>query len=237
MRSSKLKHEHVLIASTFVGFTYIHYAFDRADMAHMSLAIAPLLIGLFSLSQSQLIRSRPTGAIVHRYLLVLVLFTTVFSAGKYSPWNQANVLIQASRGEWTGYKQHSLRGENLLWPRQAAELIKKVQSLDRRLFGESDAVFVAPMPGLYTVLAKQSPTNHLFFTLSVTTVKQREMIVQIQDAKVKWAIIRPDDAIDGRDDLRFRNAYSLVWKYMTENFEIFEDHELPSGTFLMKRRK
>jgi hypothetical protein len=234
--SDRLRRQYVLIAATCTGFTYIHFAFDRADLNHLSFAISPLLIGLIALTSSFDFNSKASQTITKIILLAFLVLTTPVSADAFTPWRQAKVMIQASSGHHSDYAQANIKGTALWFTNKDANLIQVVKQIDGRLIMKGNNVFIAPSwPGLYAILDKKSPTKDTYFLFLEKLEKQKEIIDRIEKSGTNWAIVRPDDAIDGRDELRFRNAYSLVWKYLTENFEVLNDDRLPAGTKLMRR--
>jgi hypothetical protein len=233
--ADKLRRQYVLIASSCIGLTYMHFAFDRADLNHLSFAIVPLLIGLISLPSSFNFNSQAIQTTFKVVLLAFLVLTTPISADAFTPWQQAKVIMQASSGYDSGYTQATIKGHSLWFPKQDADLIKAVKQINDRSIGKK-GVFIAPSwPGLYAILGKRSPTEDTYFLFLEKPEKQKEIIDRIKQSGIDWAIVRPDDALDGRDELRFRNAYSLVWQYLTENFDVLEDDRLPAGTQLMKR--
>jgi hypothetical protein len=238
LRSSpaKLKQKHVLIASSCIGLTYIHFAFDRADLNHLSFAIVPLLISLISLPSGFNFNSKAIQTTVKVVLLAFLVLTTPISADAFTPWRQAKIILAASSGHSLDYTQEVIKGNSLWFPNQEANLIRAVKQINDRSIGKQKGVFIAPSwPGLYAILGKKSPTEDTYLLFLEKPAKQYKMIDRIKQSGIDWAIIRPDDAIDGRDELRFRNAYSLVWRYLTENFEVVKNDRLPAGTQLMKR--
>ena len=44
------------------------------------------------------------------------------------------------------------------------------------------------------------------------------MISELKTHNVQWVILG-DIALDGRDDLRFRNTHNLLWQYLMESFK------------------
>jgi hypothetical protein len=234
--SDRLRRQHVLIAATCTGLIYSHFAFDRADLNHLSFAITPLLIGLIALPSSFDFNSKVTQAIIKVILLAFLVLTTPVSADAFTPWRQAKVMIQAAGGHYSDYKRATIKGTSLWFTTGDANLIQAVKQIDDRSIMKDNNVFIAPSwPGLYAILDKKSPTKDTYFLFLEQPDKQKEIIDRIEKSNTNWAIVRPDDAIDGRDELRFRNAYSLVWKYLTENFEVLNNDRLPAGTKLMRR--
>jgi hypothetical protein len=234
--SDRLRRQYVLIAATFTGVTYIHFAFDRADLNHLSFAITPLLIGLIALTSSCDFNSKATQAITKIILLAFLVLTTPVSADAFTPWRQVKVMIQASSGDHSDYDRATIKGTSLWFTTQDANLIQVVKQIRDRSIGKGNNVFIAPSwPGLYPILDKKSPTKDTYFLFLEKPEKQQEIIDQIEKSNTNWAIVRPDDPIDGRDELRFRNAYSLVWEYLTKNFEVLNNDRLPAGTQLMRR--
>jgi hypothetical protein len=234
----RLKRQHSLIAATVVGLTYIHYVFDRPDSVHLTFGIVPLLIGLLSLPSSFKFNATATQTVFKVVLLAFIFLTTFLSIGTFTPWYQAHIIAQATMGLISDYVPETIQGNTLWWSQEDAALIKTVKQINSQLIGGDEDIFLAPSwPGLYAAIEKKSPTRDIYFLFRETPEKQNKIIDQIKRANINWAIIRPNDAIDGRDELRFRNAYSLVWKYFSENFEVVRNTKLPEGALLMRKKK
>jgi hypothetical protein len=90
------------------------------------------------------------------------------------------------------------------------------------------------MPAYYVILNQESPVYDIFFAFPGTKEKQENMISDLREKNVIWFIFR-DATIDQRDDLRFFNAYPLVWKFLMENFQEMEDAKIPGALRIFKK--
>jgi hypothetical protein len=232
----RLKRKYVLIASTFVAFTYVHYAFDRPDPFHLSIAISPLIIGLLSVFSNLSFKMGKYRSLYSAILFGLIFLSTTMSVGHQSPLNIAKIIIEASTGKRADFVQESVMGKPLWWAKENADIVKSVKRIGSQIRSDESILIAPHWPSLYAVMDRKSPTWNIYFMFSETLERQKQAIYQLENSKTSWAVIRPSDAIDGLNELQFKNAYPVVWEYLTSNFSELDSDGLPSGTYLMRKR-
>ena len=214
----------LFIASTVVGVFYMHYAFSRADVEHLALGIAPLLLGLVSLPASFGFRDSKRCIIP---LALLLFFTTTFSVVLKSPYVVRSIFWKAMAVEY------DISGNKLWVSRNIARFVDSIRRVDE-MVGPDEAMLLAPyIPTMYGVLDRKSPLREIYFLFPKPHEEQRGMIRDLEAANVNWVILG-DIALDGRDELRFRHTHDLLWRYFIEEFELVE-FRLSGGYMLLHR--
>lgn len=226
-RSSDVRNHSLLIASSFVGIFYMHHAFDRADITHLEESIHPFLLGFVALLYTSVLSHHKSLAVS---LAVLILTGTVFAM--IIP---ANPYIQKVRFKEQLIK-YSINGDQLWLRKEQAAYIETIKHLVAQYVPQDEGLFIAPhSPGLYPILQRKAPVYHPWPLNPGSRDKQVEMIQDLIKNKVNWAILA-DTALDGRDELRFRHTYPMVWQHLMTNFEPIETPQLPTNEQFLRRK-
>lgn len=223
-----LQRKHLLIASTFVSITYMHHAFSRADLEHLSAAIQPLIIGLLSLPSAFQFDSRKWFKIS---LLSIIITATIFNVGIVSPYY---IKVTAPPGQ---YVKRSITGEPIWIDIGTANIIDTTSQINKQLLQQNEGLLIAPhWPGLYPILQRKSPLLDIYFLFAETEARQKEMIEELRRKNVNWVILG-DVPLDGRDDLRFKNTHYILWQHLMKDFVVIENNSLPNNYQLLYRKE
>jgi hypothetical protein len=226
-RSDEIQNRRLLLASTCIGIFYMHYAFSRADLGHLAHSMPPLLLGLVAVPSLISLQQR---RLVITWLVVLFLGMSALVAMRSSPYIQ-KYLAASSAQEFISFE---INGDHLWLPKSQADFIRNVMEIHTNLVGKDGRLFIAPFdPGLYPILRQESPVWDTYLLWPETEAMERRMIRDLGD--VRWAIIS-DLALDGRDDLRFRNTHKLIWRYLVSEFEPVGIRGLPPSYWLLRRK-
>ena len=87
-------------------------------------------------------------------------------------------------------------------------------------------------PTLYPVTQRRSPTYQIYFVFPPDDMK---LLEEIKKAGVQWVFFQ-NYALDGREDLRFRNTNPLVMKYFFTEFDRLPIDTLPADMIVLHRR-
>jgi len=225
LKSQSLRGKYLLIASAFVSLTSMHYTFSRADLEHLSGGISPLLIGLMSVPSAFQFNSRK---ILNTCWFVGLLAATCLSVGRENPY-----FLKIKAPELYVKK---LIGGNLIWiDRDTAGLLGELTRINALVANEG--LLIAPhWTTFYPILERKSPLGEIYFIFPQTEQRQKEMIEELHQKKIDWVILHDNDAIDGRDDLRFRNTHPLLWHHFVDVFEVIEHKGSPYNYQLLHRK-
>ncbi|HOP47205.1 MAG TPA: hypothetical protein PK874_06040 [Desulfobacteraceae bacterium] len=222
-----LKRKALLVASVFTGALYMHYAFSRADLAHLALGIPPFLIGALSLPFLFKGKIKKTIAGI---FLGCVFIMSFFSAVTASPW-----YVKANSPGGVFVKE-DIHGEELWVYRYIARSIRCVTEINRQKVPPDEGFLLIPhWPGVYPVLERRSPLWDIYLLFRETEKRQNQMIKELKEKNVNWVILG-DIALDGRNDFRFRNTHALVWRHLMDEFENIESDCLPRNYQLLRRK-
>ncbi|MBP1994433.1 hypothetical protein [Paenibacillus eucommiae] len=213
-----------IAAASFVGLSYTHYAFDRADLGHLAQAIEPLIIVICLLSLKLTGSKRYLKSAI--ILSVLLLFTLI-SVGRMHPYFQK---ITSKDNKYITYKVSNI---DLSIDVHTASLIDRVKEIKNTYVLEGENLFIAPhWPTMYPILGLKSPLWDIYMLFPETAYKQLKMIEELKRQNVAWVILG-DISLDGRDDLRFQNTHPLIWEYFENSFEVIMVEGLPSNYKLL----
>jgi hypothetical protein len=226
-RPESLKQGGLFISAAFVGMPYMHHVFSRADLSHLAQGIHPLLIGLLSLP---LVWRRTHIRVISAGFLALVFVMSFFSVVMVSP-----LYIKASSNQGD-FVRTNIVGDDLWLRRSTAGLIESVIRINLQNVHPDEGLFIAPhWPGFYPILQRKSPLREIYFLFAETEERQRKMISRLKEKNVNWVILG-DVALDGHDDLRFRNTHNLLWRHFMDDFEPVKGDGLPENYQLLHRK-
>jgi hypothetical protein len=193
--SSALRARPVLAAALIVSIPYAHYAYSRADIVHLAVAVLPWLIALFAATVE--LKARWLGAFV---LLIAAGGTwclTFFSQPAYqaTQWGPSEFVVVGS--------------DRLKLSRVMAGDLRLVrQVVDAQPHGGT--VYVAPFwPGAYAVARQRAPTWEIYLLFSATKSRQEKEIARLRAARVNKALILRE-YIDNQPSRGFERTHSLI---------------------------
>jgi hypothetical protein len=108
--------------------------------------------------------------------------------------------------------------------------VELVRGLAEQYAREGRSFVVAPFwPGAYALLDRKSPMWGIYIQLQhpLPTEFQLAEIDRIRIGNPGFILII-DLSLDGRNELRFINTHSIVYKYVRENFELLPNTVNPA---------
>jgi hypothetical protein len=198
----------VLVSASFLALPYAHYAYSRADAAHLALGIFPLLIGFLVLLAEQSTRVKFHLATI---LCVASLWTMMFyQPGWQCQYNEQCVKIDIS-------------GSDILVPPNVADDIDLLRKLETQYAQNNQSFIATPFwPGAYAVLDRKSPMWETYALFPRGPNFEQAEISRIEKSEPGFVVVL-NRALDGRDDLRFPNTHPLTYQYIVERFERLPD--------------
>lgn len=196
-------------ASVFLALPYAHYAYSRADVDHLALGIFPLLLGILAVIARQTPRDSTGWGLL--LLTVSLLVVVPQYPGWYCYRSRACVQIEAAGDR---FDVDTVTAEHVA-------LLKKLASdyaPDRRSF-----VALPFWPGAYALLQRKSPIWEIYALFPRGAAFERAEIERINLFAPGFAVLF-DYALDGRDELRFKNTHPLIYQYIVDHFEALPGH-------------
>lgn len=193
-----------LAAAAFLALPYAHHAFSRADVGHLAQGVFPLLVGL----------------------LVLVA-----GLRGYLRWPLAAGLCAASL--WVMHAFHpgwqclssrlctavEISGSTLQLDPGTAHDVALLRRLAAQHAGEGRSFAAVPFwPGAYALLERRSPLWEIYALFPRSAAFEEREIARLRDAAPGFVLVL-DLALDGREELRFRNTHPRLHQYIIEHFD------------------
>jgi len=213
----------VILGSVFTGIPYMHYAFARADIGHLAHSIHPFLIALITIP---FLAANKKIKVVGITIVVAVVIFTFFSLGRYMPF-----YMKATSS--SPYIQVDITGDKIWTDTGTENVIKDMRTINEKI-STNEKLFIAPhLPGFYPILERKSPVHDIYILFPEKDIrKQEQMIKDLKD--VRWTILG-DIALDGREELRFKNTHKLVWEYIMSNYKPISTEGLPQNYQIFHR--
>ncbi|MGD9819627.1 MAG: hypothetical protein AB7V04_13145, partial [Desulfomonilaceae bacterium] len=221
-----LRSNSVLVSASVVGLFYQYHAFSRPDMGHVAQALPPAIIVAIAIPRALNIDRWKFTKLAGIAAIILGIFSGLWAHDYF------HYIRHALAGN--PYEQILIGKDTLLIKPDMATLVRNVGSIVHESSETGNDVFVAPhWPGFYPMLNRKSPVWETYFLFKSTDEHQRRMIARMRNLRLKLVIVG-DIALDGREDLRFRNTHALVWDFIVENFHRLHSDRLPENFSLFK---
>jgi hypothetical protein len=220
----------VLMCSTVVGITYLHYSFDRPHLFYLAWTIPPFLIGVIAIAGHLIKSNRKVPATIVWALLLIMSWAALDQAPEVYTLAKARALVKAKVFRRNnGDLKLAMRDYNLvpadisgdhLWIDDAvAQAVAGARAITQEFIPANELILIAPYwTVLYPLLGKEAPLHEIYFLFPQSKVKQERMISDLTRSQVNWAIIC-HHYLDGRPELAFEYTHGYVWQYLTANFE------------------
>ena len=222
-----LQKRSVLLAGFAVGALYIHYAFSRADLSHLAVAMPVLLVSLIALPRDL---GGSLGRRGHPALLVAFSLLTIFAAGFESP------LFSRVNTQPGGLIKYDIAGSDLWIPASAAQLIETIERINEEIVPKTEGFLIAPYwPALYVQLDRDSPLREIYFLHSLSSQREKEIIQKLRDKQVNW-IFLGNVPLKAASRSYFRKNFPLIWEHFRADFVAVKITGLRRNFALLKRR-
>lgn len=210
----------VVAASAFLALPYAHFAFSRADIAHLAQGIFPTLVGCLALLGAQPGRIKwPLGC-----ALGVASFWAALAAHPGWQCRESSYCAEVT-----------VLGDQLRVDPGTASNIQLILSLAEQYAANGETFLAAPLwPGAYPLLERKAPVWEVYPLFPRPAGFEQAEIRRIEAVKPAFVVIF-DYALDGSDELRFRNTHPLIQSYIDEHFERLPDS--PNPAYLVYRAR
>ena len=199
-----------LVASSVLVLPYAHFAFSRAEYGHLAQSIFPFLIGIFILLQDPPRMARRTAAFAMAAASLLIMLP-------HHPGWECRVTWTCATAE--------VGGSKLKVDPETANILAMLNEAVARYAPNGRSFLATPwLPSAYALFKRKSPVYEIYALYPASDEFQRQEIERIKAAQPGFVVVQ-DAALDGRDDLRFRNTHPLIEQFIRDNFDL-----VPIGT-------
>ncbi len=211
------------LAASCVALPYAHYAFSRADVIHLGLAIYPALVGLLTIPFALRPPVRTAAA------LGLVLYST--AALSYS----TSVRYLSSRpAEWSAFK---VRDADILVTAGQAELYQmQVSAIASNMKPNGSFLAIPDLPGLHALYEMPIATFDSYITSPASTSYEDMEIARIVRADPDLILVS-NHTFDHDEALRFSNIRPRTYRWINEHYRrVLADPSSEQDSFQIYRR-
>ena len=201
-----------LIAIACSGFFYLHHAFSRADLNHLSQSIAPLIMLLVIFFANFSYGWVAMAGLIAVSLRYIYLHHTIWIGRLFS----------------TGDLQQFKIGEDTLWLNTGqANYLGRLRNLIETHSKPEDFVLLLPtFLTLYPMLKRKPPVYNLFCVYPATEEEESKMIGELSAHEISFILIS-NVPLDNREELRFSQTHPNVWQYINREFHILSEENMP----------
>lgn len=212
MRRETIADRALMIGAAFVGLTYIHHAFSRADFPHLAQAMHPFLlcaVGLIAASAGARRRWLATGVAVGLCALTAVTAVYAMPLAEYL----RHPLEERVTMEIDGHEFHVFRAQKLLLSTLRDQVAANVS--DGECFATAPLYCFA-----YPFMHTRCPWYDTYLLFPRDRAWQEGMIQSMNDQRVSLVMLSTEATIDGRADLAFPRTHPLVWQFIQDNYVV-----------------
>jgi hypothetical protein len=218
-RRVPVESEKLLLVACLVGLPYLHFAFSRADLEHLSPCIGPFWVAFFAIGKDSLLRKAFLAL-----ALVVTSFSVVQRTGIMDYLNPSNI--------WP--VKYRIDGDEFHLNSWTASYLEKVGAVVQELKPGESLLLLPNLSAIYTIFHLKSPTWEIFNTLPTPDSFQRRTIQEMERNNVQWVVLN-DYALDGRKDLMYTNSQPVVWDYIRKHYGLV-DYPGITGTCMIFHR-
>lgn len=192
----------LLLCASFAGITYAHYAYSRADLTHLALSIAPLLLLLLSLS----------ARFAHAIFMSIVLIGFSILALAPETTFLAQPLLNKSVTTVT------INGIDLtVFPGVDARIRRSEEVFATFPDARDNFLAVPDAPGLYAIYKKKMPIWEIYSLWPRDGAFEASELARLQAAPPQ-VIFLSDHALDNRPELRYSRTHPLTYRWIVDNY-------------------
>ncbi|MCC2970838.1 hypothetical protein [Massilia sp. IC2-476] len=192
----------LILCAALAAIPYAHYAYSRADLIHLALAIVPLLLVLLGLGSAL---KRPVLASL--MLVGLSVLTLTLEKPQLSNLVFGKPLASIS-----------INGSTLkVFPGEEAIL----QDFDRVLAAAPEAranfLAVPAAPGIYAIHQERMPIWEIYSLWARDPAFEEAELARLR-ARPPRLVMLSDHALDGNETLRYSQTHPLIYRWILSNY-------------------
>lgn len=191
----------LFVAAVCASIPYTHYAFSRANISHLSLAVMPMLIGV--LAGTSIRPVTPWRAVfLPLSLILLSMPCALWLHPRYEAWRSAEP-----------WREVRIGGDALMLKPQEANAVDLLEALSRTR-KDPGPLLVAPLwPGAYTLFHQRSPDWEIYPLVPRSKDFQEAEIARLRRSRIGLAAVLNVPA-DGNAASLYSNTHPLIFAYL-----------------------
>jgi hypothetical protein len=192
----------VILCSSFASIAYAHYAYSRADLTHLALSIAPLILALPSVAA--LVGHPIAMATALLGVSILVLAPEV-------PYLAQPLLKKP-------LTTTSIIGTNLYVPSWINARLQSAEYVFATIPNARDSFLAIPdSPGLYAIYKKKMQIWEIYSLWPRDPSFERAELSRLQ-VNAPQVIFLSNHALDGRPELRYSSTHPILYQWIVDNY-------------------
>jgi len=201
----------LVLCAAFTGLGYAHYAYSRADLTHLALSIAPLLLTALSVGAAHI------GAILTS---IVVLGLSVLALTPEKTYLAQLILKKP-------LSTISVNDTELhVFPDIKTSLDEVEQALAQHPEARDHFLALPNFPGLYAIYDKKMPIWETYSLLPRNAAFQAAELARAKAASPDM-ILLSDHALDQRTELKYSKTHTVLYQWIVENYRALP----PSSSF------
>lgn len=193
----------IALCASFAGIAYAHYAYSRADLTHLALSIAPLMLIFLSLG-ALLKRSIPVSIVLLGVSILTLAPETPFLA--HPLLNKRLITISIN-----GTTLHTFPGIDAN--------LRSAEDIFATLPHARDSFLALPnAPGLYAINKKKMQIWEIYSLWPRDRAFEARELARLQLAPPQ-VIFLSDHALDGRPELRYSRTHPVLYQWIVDNYQ------------------
>ena len=201
----------VFVAALAGAIPYAHYAFSRADEAHLALGIFPVLVGLLSLGGSMNgLRPLQVG--------IALLATSLLTIGSSQPYLSA-LLFK------TKFVQADVGGQQLWLSRGTSKLLQfATEAISHQSTGSNNFLAVPNMTSLYAIYRTKMPIWEIY-SLIPRNGKFEGREIERLELILPDLVLISDHALDGNPLFKYSQMRPRINEWITSGYQLTDTGE------------
>ena len=197
----------LLVCSVFLNLAYMHFAFSRADIAHLSQSIFPMLLWFLY------ILSRMEKLIPFCFLsATILLFSSEIMFSRHPIYNY-----------FFGIYKKVIIDEQIFYVSKKTEYdINFIRKSTKNIPDIDNEILIVPYwPGAYALLRIKSPFWESYALFDRDEDFQYRELEKIKKVKPSIVIIN-NSSLDKDDSLKYKNTHKVIYSYIIDNYDLVD---------------
>ncbi|MET0961759.1 MAG: hypothetical protein ABWY05_02940 [Noviherbaspirillum sp.] len=194
----------IILCSSFAGIAYAHYAYSRADLTHLALSIAPLILALPGIA----------ALVGHPIAMATTLLgVSILALAPGVPYLAQPILKKP-------LTTISVSGTNLYASPWINARLQNAEHVFEFIPNARDSFLAIPdSPGLYAIYKKKMQIWEIYSLWPRDPLFERSELSRLQ-VNAPQVIFLSNHALDGRSELRYSSTHPILYRWIVDNYRL-----------------